>query len=103
MANELLVMPRKFDQPIVGDKMPIQGSHVRPSSDIRIDADNTDTYQVPEGVGIEYVEMYATAAVWFRISKDGANAAVGRDEYLGLGNRIERKVGAGDIIKCVAG
>lgn len=99
MAKELIIVPRKFDQPIVGDKMQMQGGHVRPDSDIRLDAGNTASYVVPDGV--QYVELHATAALWFRISSDGGSAVAGQDEYLPADGIIERSVSPKQIIKCV--
>lgn len=99
MANELIVIPRKFDQPLIGDKMQMQGGHVRPSADARVDAGNSDSYTATDGV--QYVELVAKAALWFRISDSGDNAAVGQDEYLGENDRTERTILPGQQIKCV--
>lgn len=100
MANELLVMPRKHNQPIKGDKMQMHGEHVRSGADNRVDVGNSDTYTATDGV--EYVELFAASALWFRISDSGANAEVGKDEFLAAGASTERGIKFGQQIKCVA-
>lgn len=110
MANELKVMPRRFDQPIAGDKMQMQGAHFRPDSDIRVDAGNTDTYVVTKGV--QYLHLIATSAIWVRVSATGASAEVGKDQFMAAGDSLEiysimidadnfRPIREGDVVKCV--
>ncbi len=100
MAKELIVIPRKFDQPIVGDKMQMQGSHVRPATDARVDVGNSTYYEAADGV--QYVELHAKSALWFRISQTGDNAAVGQDEFLAAGDVVERTIKPSERIKCIA-
>lgn len=111
MANELLVMPRRFDQPVIGDKMMVQGTHVRTGTDNRVDLGNSDAYTVTKGV--EYLQLWATAAMWVRVSSAGSNAEAGKDQYLAANTGIEihsiydsansvyRRIQEGDQVKCV--
>lgn len=109
MANELIVTPRRLDQPIVGDKLQIQGSHVRTGTDNRVDAGNSDSYTVTAGV--QYLQLTADESVYYRISPSGASAEEGKDVLLPAGDSHEvyaihdgnavRPIAPGDQVKCV--
>ncbi|MET3414815.1 hypothetical protein [Methylobacterium sp. 1030] len=102
MANELIVIPRRLDQPIIGDKMQMQGSHVAAGIEQRLNADNAAVFTCPDGTA--YIEIYAKSAIWYRLTPKGmtaANATVGQDNYLEAGGRHERCAEPGWTVKAI--
>lgn len=111
MADELRIMPRKRAGLSDGNgAFPMQGAHIRPATaNGAIDAGNSESYTVPSGT--DYLELVATADLYYRISSAGSSAVVDQDEFLAAGAKREvseiydnsefRKIRAGDIVKCV--
>lgn len=101
MAEELIIIGRKLDQPIRGDLTPIQGTAV---DAYQLDVGNTDTYTPSDGVN--YVKLRAVSALWYRISDvgDASNAAVAGNGsvYLGANEIEEVAMDSTKILKAIA-
>lgn len=101
MADELVIVGYKLNQPIIGDFVQGVGDHVATGV---IDQGNSQSYAIAEGVQHLRLSNNSSTAIWFKISTAGSNATADTDEYLGANQTIDRvsKEGfTGKIIKCV--